>query len=436
MTSVVLNGNTYSDTGSPTGRDLCGSDNYGHTRWLLPMLSDTMTDIGARQSAIATAVSQALAHRDAAAASALSAVNAPGTNATSATSLAMGSGSKTLTIQTGKALVVGQFVVIAVTATPTTYMVGQVTAYNTTNGSLTVSVSLSIGTGTFAAWTVSLAPASLREATQAEAEAGTVVDAIMTPDRVAQAIAAIPSRIVYSPRSAAATLAAADCGRLIDITTGTFTLSFSAVSTLGAGWWCYVRNTGAGTIALDPASTETIDGGATLSLYGGETRLIYSAGAALQSILLVGVPVMYLTEEYASGTNGTAFTSDTWKTRPINTVKLNRIAGASLSAGLITLPAGTYEISASYALESSGSGSTKWLTRLFNQTAAAVLCNGVMLPWMNVQISTMVGVFTLTANSVIRLEHYAGGGYGNGGLPYSIPSTNEVYANITIRKLS
>ncbi len=94
-------------------------------------------------------------------AAAQTAINAPGTSATSTTSLTVGTGSKTLTIQAGKALVPGMAVQIAYTTTPTTWMNGIITAYNSTTGALEVDVTATAGVvGTYAAWTVSLsAPA-------------------------------------------------------------------------------------------------------------------------------------------------------------------------------------------------------------------------------------------------------------------------------------
>ena len=111
-------------------------------------------------SAVATNVydnaGEAQAAAEAAAASAASAVNAPGTSATSTTSLTVGTGSKTLTIQTGKAFAVGQFVVVANTSAPGNYMSGQITAHNSGTGSLTINATSIGGTGTLAAWVVAL----------------------------------------------------------------------------------------------------------------------------------------------------------------------------------------------------------------------------------------------------------------------------------------
>lgn len=95
-----------------------------------------------------------------AAASAATATNAPGTSATSTTSLAVGAGSKSLTVQTGKALVVGQWVTITSTSTPANWMHGQVTAYTSGTGALTVNVSAIGGSGTYAAWTIGLSAPS------------------------------------------------------------------------------------------------------------------------------------------------------------------------------------------------------------------------------------------------------------------------------------
>ncbi|MEY4473328.1 MAG: hypothetical protein RL671_1632 [Pseudomonadota bacterium] len=95
-----------------------------------------------------------------AAASAATATNAPGTSATSTTSLAIGTGAKSLTVQTGKAFVVGQWVTITSTATPANWMHGQITAYTSGTGALTVTAAAVGGSGTYAAWTIGLSAPS------------------------------------------------------------------------------------------------------------------------------------------------------------------------------------------------------------------------------------------------------------------------------------
>lgn len=96
-----------------------------------------------------------------AAAAAAAAISSPGVSATSTTELTVGTGSKSLTIETGKTIVVGMTVKIAYTTSATTWMYGDVTAYDDGTGSLTVYVTLTNGSGTQSAWTISLSAPSL-----------------------------------------------------------------------------------------------------------------------------------------------------------------------------------------------------------------------------------------------------------------------------------
>jgi hypothetical protein len=75
-----------------------------------------------------------------------------GFTATSATSLTIGTGSKTLTTQSGLSISAGQTVLVASTATPGNYMLGTVTSYSTTT--LVVNITSTGGSGTVAAWTL------------------------------------------------------------------------------------------------------------------------------------------------------------------------------------------------------------------------------------------------------------------------------------------
>lgn len=102
-------------------------------------------------------VSQATA----AAASAASANGAPGTQSTSSTSLLIASsGDKTFTTQTGKLWAVGQPMVAASAANPGNQMSGYVKSYNSGTGLLVITMSSSLGSGTYADWVLSLTGAS------------------------------------------------------------------------------------------------------------------------------------------------------------------------------------------------------------------------------------------------------------------------------------
>lgn len=77
----------------------------------------------------------------------------------SLTSHSVANGSKVFTVPAGLiGAVVGKFVQITPSASPTNYMIGQITAYTST--SMTVSVSTAVGAGTFADWRVDMYPDS------------------------------------------------------------------------------------------------------------------------------------------------------------------------------------------------------------------------------------------------------------------------------------
>lgn len=81
-------------------------------------------------------------------------------NGTSTTSLTIDLLDKSLTTQTGRAFYAGQSLVIASTASPTNRMMGVCLSYDTATGALVMDSTSFEGSGTFAAWTISLSPSS------------------------------------------------------------------------------------------------------------------------------------------------------------------------------------------------------------------------------------------------------------------------------------
>lgn len=238
-------------------------------------MNQAVSDVNDDVAASAASASAASDSEIAAAASAASAIAAPGTQATSTTSLTVGTGSKSLTIQTGKAYSVGQAVVIADTALPSTnWMFGQVTSHDSGTGALVVNVAQTLGSGTIAAWTVSI--------TASPAASGAAI--------VRRAVTGTDTAIL------------SDLCKLIDVTSGTFSLSFTAAATLGSGWYCYIKNSGTGAVTLDPNSSETIDGATTLSLYSGECRIVQCDGSALRTTRISGSSGGFTLAPLAGGT--------------------------------------------------------------------------------------------------------------------------------------
>ena len=313
------------------------------------------TDVSNKQSAAATSASDASGYASAAAgsasaastsagnannsaiaaaASAASAANAPGTQATSVTSMTIGAGSKSLTLQqTGKAFTTGQWVNVLDSANPSVnWMAGAITAFNSGTGAITVDVVTAVGSGTLSSWVVAAASATT-------------------------AIQPFGGR---STRTSNTILAGSDIGKLIDITSGTFTQTFTAAATLGPNWFCYLRNSGSGDITLDPNASELIDGLTSYVMYPGETRLVTCDGTGFVTIVLTG----YYRTYTASGA---------WIKPPgykAHTVRIWGAGGggakASGNAGgggggaftVYTIPAYALPVSATATVGSGGSGAT------------------------------------------------------------------------------
>lgn len=212
------------------------------------------TQAGNAATSAATATTQAgIATTKAAeaAASAASAVNAPGTQATSVSSVAIGTGSKSLTLtQTGKQFVVGQWVNITDSTAPTSYwMTGAVTAFNSGTGAMTVNVVAVNGAGTFASWVITQGSSNLQNAYQGR-----------------------------SNRTSNVELVAGDVGKIIDITTGGFTQTIATASTLGDKWWCYVTNNSYSNCTLNPSGSETVNNSLFIDIPHGHTYLLTCDG--------------------------------------------------------------------------------------------------------------------------------------------------------------
>jgi hypothetical protein len=161
--------------------------------------------------------------------------------------------------QTGKAFTVGQWVNITSSANPSTaWMAGAITAFNSGSGSMTVNVVMSVGAATLSSWVVAAASAFVES----------------------------PTFGGRSVRTSNTILAGSDLGKLIDITSGTFTQTFAAAATLGGNWFCHIRNSGTGDITLDPNASEFIDGLTSYIMYPGETRLVTCDGTGFYTIVL------------------------------------------------------------------------------------------------------------------------------------------------------
>jgi hypothetical protein len=88
-----------------------------------------------------------------------------GTFATSTTSLSVGTGTRTPTVETGKAFTQGMPVTVYRTTDTTQYMSGTVTSYVSGTGVLTLNITSSGGSGTYTNWSIaSTAPVTVPSA--------------------------------------------------------------------------------------------------------------------------------------------------------------------------------------------------------------------------------------------------------------------------------
>ena len=145
--------------------------------------------------------------------------------------------------------------------------------------------------------------------------------------------------------------------------------------------------------------------------------------------------VMILRDEKANNTAGGIFTSGSWRTRILNDVILNTIAGASLSSSQITLPVGLYLIKAS----APAFNVDRHKIKLANITDTSDELIGTSEYNVNAHaqtVSLMDGFIELTGEKVLELQHIAfqtstPSGFGIA----SNFSVVEVYSTITIEKI-
>lgn len=245
MSQWTINGHSYSDDGSQP-RDL----RYGGWRTWFPAL---MADI----ATVGTTVDDAVVAATAAASNAQ--IYAAALTASYAGALTIGAGTKTFVVQPNKQLAAGQYVIATRSADPAYYMWGTVNSYDAVSGALQISVIATGGSGSYSGWTIALSGAQGPQGPAA--------------------------RAYVRGKSAAYTAVLGDIGCIIDCT-GSWTLSLTAAATLGDGFYVWVRNGGSGTITIDPAGAETIDGGATTTLPAGHYCLLQCDGGAWKTTQL------------------------------------------------------------------------------------------------------------------------------------------------------
>lgn len=187
----------------------------------------------------------------------------------------------------------------------------------------------------------------------------------------------------------------------------------------------------------DGTGTATVEWG---GIWGPLIMEVHDAATSQGTIIQsnTGVQLLHVRDEKASGTHGGTPTAGAWNTRTLNTVKTNEIAGASLAANVVSLPAGTYEVEAA----APAYRSDRHRLRLYDVTGAATLVVGQSLyndtTDNSATNSALRGRFTLAVTSNVRLDHWFSSATG-AGLGFGVGSGTgevEVYADLQIRKVA
>ena len=146
------------------------------------------------------------------------------------------------------------------------------------------------------------------------------------------------------------------------------------------------------------------------------------------------VNILHIQDVRATGVNAQTSSAAAKLILNINTVQQNDISGASLLANEVTLPAGTYYISIL--------GTTKRVRgcQLFwhNVTDAAIEIIGMSAYGDNSQGACyleLMGVFTITAAKVFRVEGYTIDAESQGWGLASGEGSDEIYRDVYIEQL-
>jgi hypothetical protein len=149
---VIKNPNTYTVNG--TALSFASAPASGTNNILVFAPYTLIGAAGAAQVAADQAIAAAATATAAETVTVAAAASVAGLNATSTTSLAIGTGGKSFTTQSGKGFIAGMWILATSDANPTNYMHGYVSSYSSTS---LVMVSTNVGgSGTHADWTLRL----------------------------------------------------------------------------------------------------------------------------------------------------------------------------------------------------------------------------------------------------------------------------------------
>jgi hypothetical protein len=150
-----------------------------------------------------------------------------------------------------------------------------------------------------------------------------------------------------------------------------------------------------------------------------------------------GVTTATFVDSKATGTNGGTFTNGAWRTRDLNTSVFNNITSCSLSSNQISLPAGTYTISAQAPAFEVHENQTRFYN-ITDSTVELIGSSAYNSLGTIVANSFIYGTFTIAATKTYELQHRcvitkSTNGFGvDNNAAFSL---NNYYSQITITKV-
>lgn len=163
-----------------------------------------------------------------------------------------------------------------------------------------------------------------------------------------------------------------------------------------------------------------------------------AAVAAALAAAAAAKPLLIAQDEKASTVVSGTFTTGAFRTRDLNTVKLNQITGASVASNQVTLPIGSYV----FRWRAPAFSVDRHQSKLFNVTDAADVAAGTneFAGSTGVQATASCGeaYFTIAGIKVLEIRHQcqttaATNGFGLGDVTYA--ATN-VYTQISVAKVA
>lgn len=297
--------------------------------------------------------------------------------ATSTTSLAIGTGSKAFTTQSGLAYTNGARVRASSAAGTTNWMEGLVTYSGTT---LTITVTKTNGSGTHADWNLNLV---------GEPGAGDLSSSNNLSD-----------------------LANAATART---NLGSTTVGDALFTTASA------------------AAARTELGSTTV----GDAVFVAADAATARTALGVGAPDIIIEEQQPSGTQAGAAAATTWTNRNLNTMVRNVGSLGSFASGACTLPAGTYYFQWSAPSYLTGQNQTRLQNTTDNTTAASGTSEYAQItPDGTISKSTGSAVVTITGSKAFSLQHWFHTARTLNGMGLTTSAgITEVYSRMEITKI-